>query len=314
MRLFDKLKSKAAKNRKSEEDLYASVAAEIVNGMRSDALWLKALGIANGSKEKQLSEYIKLRVQSLRDDVHLVNELVSTIPNANIEVEVNSLEKEVEQTPKPDWDFIIDYHPEISASYIRLLKISSDIAQQFKSQILASKEYSRAPFLANSIEDNYLTPIFGLNTRIHEFASWLISEDREDIFSELKSTVTALGDVSDSNKIIMRLAQKFDLDFMPREEQIKIAFDDFGSEKSNFSRLLDLNIDIVKIDGMFIKNIHNDEKSFKLAKAITNLAKDFGCEVVAECVENEESQKIIEELNIDYTQGFYYSKPSQYIE
>ena len=94
----------------------------------------------------------------------------------------------------------------------------------------------------------------------------------------------------------------------------KIAFDDFGSEKSNFSRLLDLNIDIVKIDGMFIKNIHKDEKSFKLAKAITNLAKDFGCEVVAECVENEEAQKIIEELNIDYTQGFYYSKPSQYIE
>ena len=93
----------------------------------------------------------------------------------------------------------------------------------------------------------------------------------------------------------------------------KIAFDDFGCEKSNFSRLLELNIDIVKIDGMFIKNIHKDPKSYKLAKAITNLAKDFDCEVVAEGVECFEAQQIVEELCIDYTQGYYFSKPEEKI-
>lgn len=93
----------------------------------------------------------------------------------------------------------------------------------------------------------------------------------------------------------------------------KIAFDDFGCEKSNFSRMLELNIDIIKIDSMFIKNIHNDPKSYKLAKAITNLAKDFGCMVIAEGVECLEAQKIVESLSIDYTQGYYYSKPEEFI-
>lgn len=91
----------------------------------------------------------------------------------------------------------------------------------------------------------------------------------------------------------------------------KIAFDDFGCDKSNFSRLMDLNIDIVKIDRMFIQNIHKDEKSFKLARAITNLAKDFDCQVIAEGVECIEAQRLVEELNIDYTQGYYYCKPEE---
>lgn len=91
----------------------------------------------------------------------------------------------------------------------------------------------------------------------------------------------------------------------------KIAFDDFGCEKSNFSRLLDLNIDVVKIDSMFIKNLNKDSKSFKLTKAITSLAKDFDCEVIAEGVESKEVQDIIEELDIDFTQGYYFSKPEE---
>jgi diguanylate cyclase (GGDEF)-like protein len=93
----------------------------------------------------------------------------------------------------------------------------------------------------------------------------------------------------------------------------KIAFDDFGCEKSNFSRLLDLNIDIVKIDSMFIKNIHTNKKSYKLTKAITRLAKDLDCQIVAEGVECEAAQKMVELLEIDYTQGFYYSTPQENI-
>ncbi len=96
-----------------------------------------------------------------------------------------------------------------------------------------------------------------------------------------------------------------------KELGCKIAFDDFGCEKSNFSRLLDMNIDVVKIDRMFIKNLHVNDKSYKLTKAITRLAKDFDCKVVAEGVECEEVQKIVEDLEIDYTQGYYYSRPKE---
>jgi len=75
MSLFQKLKSKAVINRKHEENLYASVASEMAEGIRNSALWLKALEAANGNSEKQISEYIKLRVQSLKDDIHIVNSI-----------------------------------------------------------------------------------------------------------------------------------------------------------------------------------------------------------------------------------------------
>ena len=77
--------------------------------------------------------------------------------------------------------------------------------------------------------------------------------------------------------------------------------------------MLDLNIDVIKIDSMFIKNIAKDEKSYKLTKAITNLAKDLNCQVIAEGIESESIQNIIEDLNIDYTQGFYFDKPTEFI-
>jgi hypothetical protein len=75
MSLFHKFKSKAVINRKNEESLYALVASEMAEGIRNSALWLRALEEANGNSEKQISEYIKLRVQSLKDDIHIINNI-----------------------------------------------------------------------------------------------------------------------------------------------------------------------------------------------------------------------------------------------
>lgn len=75
MSLFHKFKSKAVINRKHDENLYALVASEMAEGVRNSALWLKALEEADGNSERQISEYIKLRVQSLRDDIHIMNSI-----------------------------------------------------------------------------------------------------------------------------------------------------------------------------------------------------------------------------------------------
>jgi 2-C-methyl-D-erythritol 4-phosphate cytidylyltransferase/2-C-methyl-D-erythritol 2,4-cyclodiphosphate synthase len=61
-----------------------------------------------------------------------------------------------------------------------------------------------------------------------------------------------------------------------REMGFKIAIDDFGIENSNFSRLLEINIDFIKLDGIFIKNLKNNEKNRTITKAIVNLAKTYG--------------------------------------
>ena len=91
---------------------------------------------------------------------------------------------------------------------------------------------------------------------------------------------------------------------------VKIAIDDFGSGYSNYIRLLDFQPDILKIDGSLIKNIETDEFSQSIVKSIVTFAKERNLQTVAEFVENENIAKIITDLEIDYSQGYYYDKPS----
>ena len=94
----------------------------------------------------------------------------------------------------------------------------------------------------------------------------------------------------------------------------KISLDDFGTQSSNFEKILLLNLDYVKIDGKFIKNILNDEKSLKIVKIIKKLASSIGAKTIAEYVENKEIFSILKEIGIDYSQGYYFSKPIENIE
>ena len=90
----------------------------------------------------------------------------------------------------------------------------------------------------------------------------------------------------------------------------QIAIDDFGAESSNFSRLLEFKPDYLKIDGAFIKNIATDKNSRIITEAITSICKQSDIKVIAEYIHNEEVQKIIEEIGIDYSQGYYIGAPS----
>lgn len=75
MAIFDKIRKMTVAHRKTDEVLYAVVAQEMASGARNSGLWLKALEQADGNKEKQVAEYIKLRVQSLKDDMNIFSEL-----------------------------------------------------------------------------------------------------------------------------------------------------------------------------------------------------------------------------------------------
>ncbi len=95
-----------------------------------------------------------------------------------------------------------------------------------------------------------------------------------------------------------------------KDNDYSIAIDDFGSEYSNFERVLDLDIDFLKIDARYIKNIDVSPKSYEITKAIAFFAKNANIPCIAEFVHNEAVQKIIDDLGIDYSQGYYFSEPS----
>lgn len=89
----------------------------------------------------------------------------------------------------------------------------------------------------------------------------------------------------------------------------KVAIDDFGSGYSNFEHLLKMNVDYLKIDASLIKNIANDENSYKITKTIIEFAKSLNLKTIAEFVENKEIFEITKKLGADFSQGYYFSAP-----
>ncbi|WP_304546328.1 EAL domain-containing protein [Sulfurimonas microaerophilic] len=95
-----------------------------------------------------------------------------------------------------------------------------------------------------------------------------------------------------------------------KECGFKIAIDDFGSEYSNFERILDMDIDFLKIDARYIKNIDTDQKSYEITRAISFFAKNAGIPIIAEFVHAPSIQEKLEELGIEFSQGYLFSEPS----
>ena len=92
----------------------------------------------------------------------------------------------------------------------------------------------------------------------------------------------------------------------------QVAIDDFGSGFSNILHILKIKADYIKIDGEIIRMIENDEECLGFMKFINDWCIRTGKEVIAEYVENEKIQKIVKELGVRYSQGYYFSKPHRW--
>ncbi len=97
-----------------------------------------------------------------------------------------------------------------------------------------------------------------------------------------------------------------------KEEGIRIAIDDFGSGFSNFTYLLKLNADFIKIDGSLTKNILEDPNSLSLVKSIIQFAQKAKIKTIAEYIETEELQNFAREIGIDFGQGYHIGKPTEW--
>ena len=87
------------------------------------------------------------------------------------------------------------------------------------------------------------------------------------------------------------------------------ALDDFGAGLSSFAYLKTLPVDYLKIDGMFVKDIHNDNVSRAMVNAINDMGHVLGKQTIAEYVENERILSVLKEIGVDYAQGFHSGKP-----
>lgn len=128
-------------------------------------------------------------------------------------------------------------------------------------------------------------------------------ENKKRVIFEITET-SLIKDITRSIKIIKLI----------RESGFTVAVDDFGTGYTSLQNLKMLDFDIIKIDRTFIKDLTVDNRSKSIVKAVTNLAHDMDMKVVAEGVEDKETQEYLQGISCDCIQGFYHSKPLSFSE
>ena len=96
-----------------------------------------------------------------------------------------------------------------------------------------------------------------------------------------------------------------------KELGCNISIDDFGMDNSNFSRLMQIEADVLKIDGHFIQHLLDDKNAKIIVENIVDFSKKIGAQTVAEYVDSKELYELAKEMGIDYSQGFYIGKPTE---
>ena len=120
----------------------------------------------------------------------------------------------------------------------------------------------------------------------------------EKVCFEITET-TAVTNLSSAKTFIQTL----------RELGCRFALDDFGAGMSSFTYLKNLDVDYIKIDGSFVRNMARDQIDHATVKAINSIAHSMGKQTVAEFVVDAETCESLAALKVDYGQGFALDKP-----
>ena len=109
----------------------------------------------------------------------------------------------------------------------------------------------------------------------------------------------AIGDMSHMGKFLTNL----------RKQGFAFALDDFGSGYNSFHYLRELHFEYVKIDGAFVRNIVDSKIDRALVSNLSRLCQDLGILTIAEFVESAEILAVLQDIGIDYAQGFHLGMP-----
>jgi diguanylate cyclase (GGDEF)-like protein len=123
-------------------------------------------------------------------------------------------------------------------------------------------------------------------------------EVAQRIIVELTETA-ALDDFEESVLFVTNL----------REMGCRVAIDDFGAGYTSFRNLQMLHVDMVKIDGTFVRGLATSPDNQTFVRTLVHLAKNFNLKTVAEWVSSDEEADLLESFGVDYFQGFHFGEP-----
>jgi EAL domain-containing protein (putative c-di-GMP-specific phosphodiesterase class I) len=157
------------------------------------------------------------------------------------------------------------------------------------------------------LEDPKLNVSFNVSNLTANSSAWLdifenIARQHPKIIERMMIEITETAIHLDLNKTAYFIASV-------QAHGAKVALDDFGSGYTSFRQLKSLSLDMIKIDGMFVRDLVNNNDNKLFIKTMLDFTHGFGLETVAECIEDGETAKMLMQLGIDYMQGYYFGYP-----
>ena len=191
-------------------------------------------------------------------------------------------------------------------------------------------------------EGKYISPFFFLDvakkTKLYHSITHKVISLSFEVFSQIKDKEFAINlsaedilhketvsflerkiiDYQIGDRVVLEIVESEGIDsfkevtdFIAKMKALgcKIAIDDFGTGYSNFSYLMQLKVDYIKVDGSLIKDIDHNINSQVICKTILSFSSALEMSTVAEFVHSEDVLKYVKDMGFDYLQGFHLGEP-----
>ncbi len=197
---------------------------------------------------------------------------------------------------------------------VRLIKEDGEVVSPYKFLPLAQKSHQYHFMTMRMVEEScaFFAKREGLTFSINLSVEDMLNPET---VAYIKERVIHYGV---AHRVVFELLESENIEVYPEVERFvdemkdlgcQIAIDDFGTGYSNFSYLIKLKADYIKIDGSLIRNIHTDKNAQVIVEAIVDFAKKLGIRTVAEFVSNEMIYEKVRSLDIDVAQGYHIQMP-----
>lgn len=143
----------------------------------------------------------------------------------------------------------------------------------------------------------------------------------EGILDFIKSKIIETG--ADPNRLVFEITETAAIGDLERAKKFvkalkglgcHFALDDFGVGFTSFTYLKEMQVDFIKIDGSFIKKLHENPDDQVFVKAITDVARGLKIRSIAEFVETKETLRLLSRYGVDFAQGYLIGKPAQVLK
>lgn len=195
----------------------------------------------------------------------------------------------------------------------------------------------------NIIPPDHFIPAVERGKRMHEIDKWVITtvfdwiENNRQSFDNMDGfSINLSGQSLNSEEFLQFLQQLLGTCLFPLEKLVfeitetvasenlvftknfikvikefgcRFSLDDFGSGYSSYSYLKNLDVDFLKIDGAFVKELATNKADLAIVKSMNEIAHSLNLKTIAEYVESAEIQNILKQVGVDYGQGYFIHKP-----